>query len=70
MGHVNNNVSESVSKELNQTGNDNLNRKENERTYSFPLSNGMALLKLPITVSSKDIEILRKYIEILELEKG
>jgi hypothetical protein len=46
----------------------NKTRQSNEHRYSFPLSNGMAYLNLPGKVNQKDIEKLRKHIEILELE--
>ncbi len=37
------------------------------RSYAFPLSEGRAELHLPEKLSEKDIEILKKQIEILEL---
>lgn len=39
-----------------------------QHKYNFPLSEGMAYLQLPGKVSKKDIEIIKKHIEILELQ--
>ena len=39
-----------------------------DRTYSFPLANGMALMKLPGKITKKDLEIIKGQISILEIE--
>jgi len=43
-------------------------RSKTARYYAFPLSGGRAELNLPEKLSRKDIDILKKQIEILELE--
>jgi hypothetical protein len=39
-----------------------------QRQYIFPLSGGTAFLKLPAKITQKDIQILKKHIELFELE--
>ncbi|MDD5772981.1 MAG: hypothetical protein PHX78_05890 [bacterium] len=39
-----------------------------QHQHSFPLSEGMALIKLPGKISKKDIQKIRKYLEFIEME--